>query len=286
MEERIPKPDWIRVPIPHGDQFKDMHNLLKEHGLNTVCTEARCPNKAECWGCGTATFMVLGDICTRNCRFCAVGTAKNGQAVNNAEPQALAEAVRKLSLKYAVITSVDRDDLPDRGAGHFAACILAVRKEAPDTKIEVLIPDYRGGELDEIIAARPDVIAHNIETVASLQNVRDQRASLELSLLTLEETKAKSGIITKSSIMLGLGETEEELFEAMDALRRVRCDILVLGQYLQPGRQQLPVHRYVSPEEFADYKKTAYAKGFSSVVAAPLARTSYHARQSYPGNKE
>ncbi len=285
MELSAQKPAWLKVPIPHGTEFREMNKLIQGLGLATVCTEARCPNKSECWNCGTATFMVLGDICTRNCRFCAVSTQKTGQPVNKDEPQALAEAIQKLKLSYAVITSVDRDDLPDRGAGHFATCIHAIRIVAPQTKIEVLIPDYYGTELDAILKEKPDVIAHNIETVPSLQHIRDGRASLEASLRTLKEVKQKSSILTKSSLMLGLGETIEEIHESMDILRLAGCDILVLGQYLQPTKKQVPVKRYYTPQEFNELAKRAYEKGFSSVVAAPLARTSYHAQQSFPNNK-
>lgn len=276
------KPAWLKVPIPHGHGFEEMNTLIKGLGLATVCTEARCPNKSECWNCGTATFMVLGDICTRNCRFCAVSTQKTGRPVNKNEPQALAEAIHKLKLTYAVITSVDRDDLPDRGAEHFAACIQAIHTVSPETKIEVLIPDYYGTELETILKEKPDVIAHNIETVPSLQHIRDSRASLEASLRTLKEIKQKSSILTKSSIMVGLGETTGEILESMDILRLSGCDILVLGQYLQPTKQQVPVKKYYTPQEFDDLAQKAYEKGFLSVVAAPLARTSYHAQQSFP----
>lgn len=282
MELPLKKPEWLKVPIPHGTEFQEMNKLIKAYGLYTVCTEARCPNKSECWNCGTATFMVLGDICTRNCRFCAVATHKTGRPVNPDEPAALAEAVKKLQLSYAVITSVDRDDISDRGAGHFAACIRAIHEQSPKTKIEVLVPDYFGAELEVILKEKPDVIAHNIETVPSLQHIRDRRASLEKSLRTLRETKEKTSIATKSSIMLGLGETLEEIHQSMDLLRAIGCDILILGQYLQPTKQQIAVKQYYSPEEFAQLAELAVNKGFRSVVSAPLARTSYHAKQSFP----
>lgn len=282
MELSAQKPAWLKVPIPHGNEFREMNKLIQGLGLATVCTEARCPNKSECWNCGTATFMVLGDICTRNCRFCAVSTQKAGQPVNNNEPQALAKAIHKLKLTYAVITSVDRDDLPNRGAEHFAACIHAIHTVSPQTKVEVLIPDYYGAELDAILTEKPDVIAHNIETVPSLQHIRDCRASLEASLRTLKEVKHKSSILTKSSIMLGLGETTEEILLSMDILRQAGCDIVVLGQYLQPTRKQLPVSKYYTPQEFDELAQIAYKKGFLHVVSAPLARTSYHAHQSFP----
>lgn len=257
-----------------------MSSLIRSHGLHTVCDEAACPNKAECWGCGTATFMILGDTCTRGCRFCAVASAREGQAVCADEPARLADAIQKLGLKYAVITSVDRDDLADRGASHFAACIQAIRSLSPAVQVEVLIPDYRGAELAQVAAARPSVIAHNLETVRRLQSVRDQRAGFDLSLQTLAEAKA-AGYITKSSLLLGLGETETEILEAMHALRSVACDILVMGQYLQPTAQQVPVVDYVKPETFDRLGQLARDLGFLAVVSAPLARTSYHASEGY-----
>ncbi|GAB1433262.1 lipoyl synthase [Spirochaetota bacterium] len=275
------KPQWLKVPLPGGKRWQSMSALVSRRGLHTVCDEARCPNKAECWGCGTATFMVLGDICTRGCSFCAVSTAKAGTVPNPQEPEELAAAVMELGLGYAVITSVDRDDLADRGAGHFAACVKAIKKYRRDVSVEVLIPDYRGHELDMILESKPDVIAHNVETVRSLQGIRDQRASFDLSLLTLKEIKAKSSIISKSSLMLGLGETEEELFSAMDELRDVGCDILVMGQYLRPGSRQLPVVEYIEPARFERYAIAAKEKGFLSVISSPLARTSYHAKEGW-----
>lgn len=280
MAER--KPSWLRVGIPHGARWRQMSQLVERRGLNTVCDEAACPNKAECWGCGTATFMVLGDLCTRGCRFCAVGTSAHGRQVNPDEPRQLAEAARELNLRYVVVTSVDRDDLPDRGAGHFAACVRELKSLNPEAKVEVLIPDFRGAELDTLAASRPDVIAHNVETVPRLQGVRDARASFDLSLATLRGAKER-GFVTKSSLMLGLGETEAEILEAFGRLRAVGCDILVMGQYLQPTPRQLAVERYLSPQEFSDLAAQAKAAGFSSVVSAPLARTSYHALEAFPG---
>ncbi len=282
MEVRVAavrKPAWLRVAVPHGQRWRSMSELIARRGLHTVCDEAACPNKAECWGCGTATFMVLGDICTRGCRFCAVATAVKGTEPRADEPQELALAVRELGLKYAVITSVDRDDLTDRGSGHFAACVSAIKATVPGVKVEVLIPDYRGAELDALAAAGPDVIAHNVETVRRLQSVRDARASFDLSLLTLRQAKEKSAAMTKSSLMLGLGEAFDEVLSAMDELRSVDCDILVMGQYLQPTARQIPVAAYLSPEQFDRYAELARQRGFKSVISAPLARTSYHARE-------
>lgn len=290
------KPEWLKVAIPQGNRWRSMTELVRRRGLHTVCDEASCPNKAECWACGTATFMVLGDLCTRGCRFCAVSTAAHGRPVRDDEPRELALAVKELELKYAVITSVDRDDLADRGAGHFARCVAAIRQENPAVRIEVLIPDYRGSEMDLILDARPDVIAHNVETVRRLQGIRDKRANFNLSLQTLKEAKARGisngtpgrstglhgnpGVVTKSSLLLGLGETDAEIGEAMDELRVAACDILVMGQYLQPTTRQLPVVEYLSPETFAALAALARGKGFRSVVSSPLARTSYHARQT------
>ncbi len=273
------KPSWLRVAMPSGARWREMSALVARRGLHTVCDEAACPNKAECWACGTATFMVLGDQCTRGCRFCAVDTGASGTPPCADEPAQLASAIAELGLRYAVITSVDRDDLADRGAGHFAACVTAIKVAMPEVRVELLIPDYRGAELDVIVASKPDVIAHNVETVRRLQTVRDARASFDLSLQTLREARQKSSAMTKSSLMLGLGETEDEVLSAMDELRSVGCDMLVMGQYLRPTLKQLPVIEYLSPERFDRYAELALAKGFKSVVSAPLARTSYHAME-------
>jgi len=280
------KPAWLKVAVPSGEKWRSMSALLTRRGLHTVCDEAACPNKAECWGCGTATFMVLGDVCTRGCRFCAVATAASGTEPRAREPEELALAVADLGLRYAVITSVDRDDLPDRGASHFAACVSAIKAKVPGVRVEILIPDYRGGELDIVAAAGPDVIAHNVETVRRLQSVRDARASFDLSLRTLREAKERSKAMTKSSLMLGLGETESEVLETMDELRSVGCDMLVMGQYLRPTLVQLPVAEYLPPERFDRYAALARGRGFLSVVSAPLARTSYHAMEGRDAAEE
>ncbi len=274
------KPSWLKVQLPHGNTWRRVEEVMASHGLHTVCDEARCPNKGECWGAGTATFMIMGDLCTRGCRFCAVRTAKCGRALDPEEPRRLAKAVKALDLTYAVITSVDRDDLPDRGASHFAACIRAVRELSPDTKIEVLIPDYRGTELEYVLAAKPDILAHNVETVRRLQHVRDQRASFDKSIQTLREAYS-AGIPTKSSILLGLGETEEEVLQTLKELRSAGVAIVVMGQYLRPTPQETPVVEYISPLQFADYARKAKCLGFSSVISAPFARTSYHAQEAW-----
>jgi lipoic acid synthetase len=283
------KPDWLKVKFPSGETWKKVDEVLARRRLHTVCDEAHCPNKGECWGMGTATFMILGDVCTRGCRFCAVSTAAEGRPVRADEGREIALAAEELGLDYVVLTSVDRDDLPDRGAGHFASCVAAIREAGPSIKIEALIPDYCGTELVPLIEAGPDVIAHNVETVCSLQHIRDGRASFDKSLRTLREAKAgilqRSGLKgekgkTKSSILLGLGEKPEEVLFAMDELRRAGTDILVLGQYLQPSKKQIPVAEYVTPERFAFYAEEARRRGFFGVISTPLARTSYHAKET------
>ncbi|MBL8968285.1 MAG: lipoyl synthase [Spirochaetaceae bacterium] len=275
------KPAWLRVALPSGDNWKRTSELLRRRGLHTVCDEARCPNKAECWGQATATFMIMGAVCTRGCRFCAVATARAGEPLRPEEPAELAEAVAELGLKYAVITSVDRDDLPDRGAGHFAQAIRAVLGRNPGVRVEALTPDYAEGEIEAVLDSGPAVFAHNIEVVERLQRVRDARASYAKSLRCLELAARDGRAVVKSSIMLGLGETEAEVLAAMDDLRRVGCSSLVLGQYLRPTPDQLEVSEYLPPEAFARLAGIARGKGFVSVVAAPLARTSYHARAGF-----
>jgi len=281
------KPAWLKIAIPSGENWRRVSSVLERRGLHTVCDSARCPNKAECWGQATATFMVLGGICTRGCRFCAVDRAIAGEPVRPSEAAELAAAVAELGIRYAVVTSVDRDDLPDRGAAHFAACIRAVKEADPGVRVEVLIPDYREGEIGAVLDAAPDVLAHNVETVERLQGLRDGRASYAKSLRTLELAAACAasgrGPVVKSSVMLGLGERREEVLATMNDLRAAGCSSLVLGQYLRPTPMQVEVVDYVVPETFADYAFEARARGFVSVVSAPLARTSYHARASFDG---
>ncbi|WP_304225520.1 lipoyl synthase [Gracilinema caldarium] len=275
------KPEWIRVKVPSGETWQEVSAILERRALHTVCDEARCPNKGECWGAGTATFMILGDTCTRGCRFCAVATAKTGRPLVPEEAEQLALAVEELRLKYAVITSVDRDDLEDRGSHHFAHCIQAIKERNPKVRVEVLIPDFIEGEIEAVIEAQPDVVAHNIETVRSLQHIRDRRASYEKSLHTLYLAKKLGTPLTKSSLLLGLGEQVDEVLTAMDDLRSVDVDVLVLGQYLQPGPQQLPVTEYIHPDHFKEYARFGREKGFKTVVASPFARTSYHAQEAW-----
>ena len=280
------KPEWLKVRLPSGPVAGSVGAALRRHGLNTVCDEARCPNKAECWGQATATFMVMGAVCTRGCRFCAVATAREGEPLDPQEPEELAAAIVELGIRHAVITSVDRDDLPDRGAAHFAACVRAIRARDPSIGIEILAPDFREGEIELLLDAGPDVFAHNIESVERLQSVRDARAGLRSSLHSLELAAAwaaKHGgkPLVKSSILLGIGERPEEVHAAMDALRAVGTSMLVLGQYLRPTPKQIPVVEYVTPAAFAEYAEVAKAKGFAAVVSSPLARTSYHARSAF-----
>ncbi|GHV89175.1 lipoyl synthase [Spirochaetia bacterium] len=279
----LKKPDWIRARLPSGDAWKAVGGVLEKHRLHTVCDEAHCPNKGECWGRLTATFMIMGDVCTRGCRFCAVSTGREGRPLRQDEGDAIALAAEELKLRYIVLTSVDRDDLRDRGAGHFAACIRAIKDRLQAVTVEALTPDYTQGEFAPIAAAGLDVAAHNVETVRSLQGVRDGRASFDKSLETLRAAKALGVPRTKSSLILGMGETKDEVLSAMDELRSAAVDILVLGQYLQPGSKQIPVAEYITPEQFADYARAGRERGFSSVVSAPLARTSYHALDAWNG---
>ncbi len=282
------KPAWLKVRLAGGEVSAHVAQTLHRHGLKTVCDEARCPNKGECWGQATATFMVMGAVCTRGCRFCAVATAREGEALDPGEPGRLASAIVELGLRYAVITCVDRDDLSDRGAAHFAACVRAIRERDPGIGIEILAPDYQAGEIEVLLESGPDVFAHNIETVERLQSVRDGRASYAKSLSTLALASAwalarGAKLRTKSSILLGIGERRDELLVALDDLRRVNTDILVLGQYLRPTPRQIPVVEYVTPEEFTRLEAVARGKGFAVVISSPLARTSYHARASAEG---
>ncbi|MBD3387917.1 MAG: lipoyl synthase [Candidatus Altiarchaeales archaeon] len=273
------KPHWLKAPIGGHGRYASVKDVLRKHNLNTVCEEARCPNMGECWGCGTATFMILGETCTRNCSFCAVKSSDAGDELDIEEPANLAEAVRELNLAYVVLTSVDRDDLKDKGSGRYAECIRALK--GVGAKVEVLIPDYTGDELEAVVNAGPDVVAHNIEVVERLQHLRDSRASYQGSLQTLLEVKKLNpSLKTKSSIMLGLGEKEGEIVQAMDDLRAVGCDFLVIGQYLQPTRKQTQVVEYVEPRVFQRFKEKAFEKGFEKVTSEPLARTSYQAAET------
>lgn len=282
MEER--KPDWLKVPVPSSSAFPQVEEVLRRWRLGTVCRSARCPNLPTCWGSGTATFMVLGEVCTRACAFCAVAHGKP-LPPDPDEPRRLARAVEELRLRYVVLTSVDRDDLPDGGAGHFAQAIRALRAAAPGALVEALIPDFSGHReaLARVVEAGPHVVGHNLETVRRLTpSVRDRRAGYDLSLAVLRTLKElEPELLTKSSLLLGLGETDHELAEALADLREVGVDVVVLGQYLRPTPRQLPVQRYVPPEEFRAWEARARGMGFRAVVASPLARTSFRAADAY-----
>ncbi len=282
------KPPWLTIRPPTTEKFHNIKQILKTHNLHTVCEESHCPNIPECWSGGTATFMVMGDTCTRACRFCAVKTGYPARPLDPNEPENLAEAIKDLELDYIVITSVDRDDLPDQGAGHFAECIKEIRKRIPEVIIEVLIPDFRGnsGCIKTIVQAKPDVIAHNIETVRSLQRkVRDPRANYEQSLFVLESVKKLDPIIyTKSSIILGFGEKDQEVLQAMKDLRCINVDILTLGQYLRPGKSYIEVYEYVAPEKFEFLKMMAEELGFLYVASGPFVRSSYRAGELFLRN--
>ena len=281
------KPDWIKVRLPTNPVFFSTKALISDLRLHTVCEEAQCPNRWECWSSGTATFMIAGERCTRACGFCAVTTAKPF-ALDEGEPGRVGEAVRRMKLKHVVITAVARDDVQDGGAEHFAETIRAIRGVSPEVVIEVLTPDFKGREesLQAVIAARPDVFNHNIETVERLTPVVRSRAKYKLSLSVLKRIKEICPtMVTKSGIMLGLGETEPEVIQAMDDLREQGTQVLTIGQYLRPSPQHLPVVDYVHPDQFKVYEKIAYAKGVEHVSSGPLVRSSYHAGDFNPHAK-
>lgn len=279
------KPEWLRVRPPAGEAYVHLKSLLRGLDLHTVCEEAYCPNVAECWGGGTATIMLLGDVCTRGCRFCAVASGNPRGVVDPEEPRKVAVAIEDLGLSYVVLTSVDRDDLPDGGAGHFARTIQEIKARDPSILVEALIPDFRG-DLDAVrtvVEAGPDVLDHNLETPRRLQPVaRDPRAGYDQSLSVLRNAKAmRAGLFTKSSIMLGLGETRDEVLGAMADLREAGVDILTLGQYLRPSAWHLPVSDHVPPEAFDAYREAGEAMGFAYVAAGPLVRSSYRAGEFF-----
>jgi lipoic acid synthetase len=279
------KPEWLRVRPPSGEIYNHLKGLMRGLDLHTVCEEAHCPNVWECWGGGTATIMLLGDVCTRGCRFCAVKSGNPRGLVDAEEPRKVAAAIADLGLTYVVLTSVDRDDLPDGGASHFAETIREVKARDQDILVEALIPDFQG-DLDAVrtvVDAGPDVLDHNLETVRRLQGVaRDRRANYDQSLAVLRAAKAmRDGIFTKSSLMLGLGETHDEVLEAMRDLRANGVDLLTLGQYLRPSEWHLPVQEYVSPEAFEDFRIAGEELGFTYVAAGPLVRSSYRAGEFF-----
>ncbi len=282
---RRPKPEWLKVKLPRGDDYERVKAEVNALQLNTVCKEAMCPNLAECWGAGTATIMILGDTCTRGCRFCNVKTGNPRGVVDWLEPVRVAEAVRDLGWKYLVLTAVDRDDLPDGGALIFANTVRAIHERVPGSRVEILSGDYRGdlAALDIVLDAAPDVFAHNLETVRRLTpRVRDKRATYEQSLLMLEHAKKRAPRrFTKTSVMLGLGETDDEIEQTMNDARSVGVDIFTMGQYLQPSKKHLTVEAFVTPEKFAQLGSLARSKGFHQVVSSPLSRSSYHAEQAF-----
>jgi lipoic acid synthetase len=276
---RVPKPKWLRVKLPTGENYRKVRGLVDQHKLHTICESGNCPNMGECWGEGTATFMILGNICTRSCGFCAVATGRPLAADPN-EPERVAESIRLMGVKHAVITSVDRDDLPDGGSDIWFNTVAAVRRVSPGTTMETLSPDFAGKweNLQRIIDAAPEVVSHNLETVRRLTKQVRIQAKYDRSLEALLRLK-QGGMRTKSGVMLGLGETEEETLETIDDLAAVNVDILTLGQYLQPTPKHLPVASFITPEKFAEYKEYALSKGFRYVESGPLVRSSYHAEK-------
>ena len=280
-KQRLPKPDWLRIRLTTEGNYAELKTMMRAKTLHTVCEEARCPNIYECWANRTATFMILGDICTRACRFCAVKTGQPTE-LDLAEPERVAEAAEQMNLRHCVVTSVARDDLADGGAQVFAMTIKAIRKRLPLCSVEVLIPDFMGNwdALRTVMDARPDVLNHNIETVRRLSDKVRAKAKYDRSLELLRRAKEmQPKIPTKSSIMLGVGEAWHEILEAMDDLRAAGCDILTIGQYLQPSPNHLPVERYVHPDEFKALKEEGLKRGFRHVESGPLVRSSYHARE-------
>jgi lipoic acid synthetase len=281
--ERLRKPDWLRIKVSGGATYEKVQGIVHEHKLATVCEEAKCPNMSECWSSGTATIMLMGDVCTRACRFCAVNTGNPKGWLDLDEPDNTARSVRLMNLKYVVLTSVNRDDLPDGGAGHYAACVKRIKEENPDTGVEALTPDFLGNlkDVETVVDSGIEVFAQNIETVKRLTHpVRDPRATYEQTLAVLAHAKAhRPEGLTKTSLMLGLGETEEEILECMDDLRAAKVDILTLGQYLQPTANHYPIDRYVTPQEFERYRRWGLQKGFLEVVSGVFVRSSYRAEQ-------
>ncbi len=277
--QRVPKPKWLRVKLPTGESYKKVREIVSEHKLHTICESGNCPNMGECWGEGTATFMILGNICTRSCGFCSVATGKPLEA-DPFEPGRVAQSVSLMKVKHAVLTSVDRDDLQDGGYEIWAATVRAIRHQSPTTTLETLIPDFAGKweNLQRIIDVAPEIVSHNLETVRRLTKEVRIQAKYDRSLEVLRRLK-KGGMKTKSGVMLGLGESEEEVLETMTDLRSVEVDILTLGQYLQPTPKHLPVVEFITPEKFEEYKEIGLQMGFRYVESGPLVRSSYHAEK-------
>jgi lipoic acid synthetase len=282
------KPAWLRAPFPAGERFDSVRRAVKEHRLATVCEEAKCPNIGECWNAGTATIMLMGAVCTRACRFCSVDTGNPRGWLDPDEPENTARTVELMDLGYIVLTSVNRDDLPDGGAAHYAACIRAVKRRSPRTAVEALTPDFQGvtKDVETVVDSGLDVFAQNVETVERLTHpVRDPRAGYRQTLDVLAHSKRfKPAVLTKTSLMLGLGETDDEILRTMDDLRTVGCDLLTLGQYLRPTVNHLPIARYVTPEEFERYREAALGRGFVECVSGPLVRSSYRAERALEKN--
>lgn len=278
--ERVRKPEWLKISIGANERYTETKRIVESHCLHTICSSGRCPNMGECWGRGTATFMIGGNICTRSCKFCNTQTGRP-LPLDPQEPTHVAESVRLMKLSHAVVTSVDRDDLPDLGAAHWAQTIREIRRLNPETTIEVLIPDFQGRKelVEQVIEARPDIISHNMETVRRISPLVRSAARYDTSLEVIRQIAA-SGITAKSGIMVGLGETPAEVEELMDDLRAAGCQIMTIGQYLQPSHRHYPVTEYVTPEQFKRYEETGLAKGFTQVESGPLVRSSYHAEKS------
>ena len=279
MTDRVRKPEWLKINIGANERYTETKRIVDSHCLHTICSSGRCPNMGECWGKGTATFMIGGDICTRSCKFCNTQTGRPHPLDIN-EPTHVAESIALMKLDHAVITSVDRDDLPDLGAAHWARTIQEIKRLNPQTTIEVLIPDFQGRMelLDLVIEARPDIISHNMETVRRISPLVRSAANYDTSLQVIRHISEK-GVKSKSGIMVGLGETPEEVETLMDDLLATGCQILTIGQYLQPTHRHYPVAAYITPQQFADYKTVGLEKGFNIVESAPLVRTSYHAEK-------
>lgn len=278
VREKLPRrPDWLKVNFFASEEYRDVRKLVSQNALHTVCESARCPNIGECWGQRTATFMILGDVCTRSCGFCAVKTGRPLE-LDTHEPQRVANAVKQLDLRHAVITSVNRDELKDGGSAIFAETVVAIRDILPECRIEVLIPDFKGCEksLKTVLDAKPDILNHNTETISRLYSRVRPQANYRQSLEVIRFAK-KYGVVTKSGIMVGIGERFEEVLQVMSDLKEADCDVMTIGQYLQPTRNHLPVDRYVTPEEFKEYKDYGMQLGFRHVESGPLVRSSYHA---------
>jgi lipoic acid synthetase len=273
------KPDWLKIKVAKGKEYISVKDIVKRHNLHTICTSGHCPNLHECWGRGTATLMILGDICTRSCKFCNVKTGKPLPADYD-EPKRVAESVKLLNLKHCVLTSVDRDDLDDLGAGIWSLTIREIKKVNPETTIESLIPDFDGRKelIEKVVSAAPEIISHNLETVRRLTPKTRSRAKYDVSLKTLEII-ASTGVVAKSGIMVGIGETEEEVFQVMDDLLSVGVKVMTIGQYLQPTKRHLEVLEYITPERFEKYERVGLEKGFKYVESGPLVRSSYHAEK-------